>query len=51
LAKQRQELPWLPLEKEYTFDTEEGTAYYNQLLDQVPNGRDADFPLRRHDEY
>ncbi len=27
------------------------SAYYDQLLDQVPNGRDADFPLRRHDEY
>ena len=26
-------------------------AYYSQLLDQVPDGRDADFPLRRHDEY
>jgi predicted dithiol-disulfide oxidoreductase (DUF899 family) len=25
--------------------------YYAQLLDQVPEGRDADFPLRRHDEY
>ena len=25
--------------------------YYYQLLDQVPDGRDADFPLRRHDEY
>jgi predicted dithiol-disulfide oxidoreductase (DUF899 family) len=25
--------------------------YYAQLLDQVPAGRDADFPLRRHDEY
>ncbi len=25
--------------------------YYDQLLDQVPDGRDADFPLRRHDEY
>jgi predicted dithiol-disulfide oxidoreductase (DUF899 family) len=25
--------------------------YYSQLLDQVPCGRDADFPLRRHDEY
>ncbi|MDP9307077.1 MAG: DUF899 domain-containing protein [Actinomycetota bacterium] len=25
--------------------------FYSQLLDQVPNGRDADFPLRRHDEY
>jgi predicted dithiol-disulfide oxidoreductase (DUF899 family) len=25
--------------------------YYSQLLDQVPEGRDADYPLRRHDEY
>jgi predicted dithiol-disulfide oxidoreductase (DUF899 family) len=25
--------------------------FYDQLLDQVPDGRDADFPLRRHDEY
>jgi len=27
------------------------TPFYSQLLDQVPNGRDLDFPLRRHDEY
>ena len=27
------------------------SAHYSQLLDQVPAGRDADFPLRRHDEY
>ena len=27
------------------------TPFYYQLLDQVPDGRDADFPLRRHDEY
>ena len=39
LAKQRQELPWVTVEKEY------------KLLDQIPDGRDADFPLRRHDEY
>ena len=26
-------------------------AFYDQLLDQVPNGRSGDFPLRRHDEY
>jgi len=26
-------------------------TYYSQLLDQVPDGRDADFPQRRHDEY
>jgi predicted dithiol-disulfide oxidoreductase (DUF899 family) len=25
--------------------------YFHQLLDQVPDGRNADFPLRRHDEY
>jgi len=25
--------------------------YYYQLLDQIPDGRDGDFPLRRHDEY
>jgi predicted dithiol-disulfide oxidoreductase (DUF899 family) len=27
------------------------SAYYEQLLDQVPNGSGAEFPLRRHDEY
>src|SRR5207247_10107151 len=27
------------------------SPYYDQLLDQVPAGRDPDFPLRRHDEY
>jgi predicted dithiol-disulfide oxidoreductase (DUF899 family) len=27
------------------------SPYYFQLLDQTPDGRDADFPLRRHDEY
>jgi predicted dithiol-disulfide oxidoreductase (DUF899 family) len=27
------------------------STYTQQLLDQVPDGRDADFPLRRHDEY
>jgi predicted dithiol-disulfide oxidoreductase (DUF899 family) len=26
-------------------------SYHELLLDQVPAGRDADFPLRRHDEY
>src|SRR5215207_9955277 len=24
LARERQELPWVPIEKEYTFDTDEG---------------------------
>jgi predicted dithiol-disulfide oxidoreductase (DUF899 family) len=27
------------------------SAFYDQLLDQGPNGRHGDFPLRRHDEY
>ena len=27
------------------------SPYYDQLLDQIPAGRDLDFPLRRHDEY
>jgi predicted dithiol-disulfide oxidoreductase (DUF899 family) len=27
------------------------STYFDQLLDQVPNGREAEFPLRRHDEY
>jgi predicted dithiol-disulfide oxidoreductase (DUF899 family) len=27
------------------------TPFYFQLLDQVPAGREGDFPLRRHDEY
>src|SRR5205814_1168 len=116
IAKQRQDVPWVPVEKEYVFDAEEGkktlpelfdgrsqlliyhlmfgptyeaacagctgladhldgalphlnarditliaisrapdrfllAPFYDQLLDQVPEGRDRDFPLRRHDEY
>ena len=27
IAKQRAELPWVPVEKEYTFDTEEGPKW------------------------
>jgi predicted dithiol-disulfide oxidoreductase (DUF899 family) len=33
LAKQRQELPWVPVEKEYTFDTEEGEKTLAELFD------------------
>jgi predicted dithiol-disulfide oxidoreductase (DUF899 family) len=33
LAKQRQELPWVPVEKEYTFDTEEGKKTLAELFD------------------
>jgi predicted dithiol-disulfide oxidoreductase (DUF899 family) len=32
LAKQRQELPWVPIEKEYRFDTDEGNAALTDLF-------------------
>src|SRR6266498_3437201 len=33
LAKQRKELPWVPVEKEYTFDTEHGKKTLAELFD------------------
>jgi predicted dithiol-disulfide oxidoreductase (DUF899 family) len=33
LARQRRELPWVPLEKEYRFDTEDGTRSLAELFD------------------
>jgi predicted dithiol-disulfide oxidoreductase (DUF899 family) len=33
LARQRQELPWVPVEKEYTFATDEGTKTLVELFD------------------
>jgi predicted dithiol-disulfide oxidoreductase (DUF899 family) len=33
LAQQRQELPWVPVEKEYTFETDEGTKTLAELFD------------------
>src|SRR5436189_5123987 len=33
LARQRRELPWVPLEKEYRFDTEDGTRRLAELFD------------------
>jgi predicted dithiol-disulfide oxidoreductase (DUF899 family) len=33
LARQRRELPWVPVEKEYTFETEEGTKTLAELFD------------------
>ncbi len=33
LAKQRQDLPWVPVEKEYIFDTEEGKKTLTELFD------------------
>ena len=34
LAKRRQELPWVRLDKKYRFDTEQGTAFYAQNVPQ-----------------
>ncbi len=33
LAQQRRELPWVPVDKEYTFDTDEGTKTLAELFD------------------
>jgi predicted dithiol-disulfide oxidoreductase (DUF899 family) len=33
LARRRQELPWVPVEKEYEFDTDEGTKSLAELFD------------------
>lgn len=33
LARKRQELPWVPVEKDYTFDTEEGKRSLDELFD------------------
>src|ERR687886_1800563 len=33
LARQRRELPWVPLEKEYRFDTEDGKRTLAELFD------------------
>jgi len=32
VARRRQELPWVPIDKEYRFDTDEGTAALNDLF-------------------
>src|SRR6266542_2445114 len=33
LARQRRELPWVPVEKEYRFETDEGTRTLAELFD------------------
>src|SRR4249920_1346314 len=33
ISKERQELPWVPVEKEYTFDTEAGKKTLVELFD------------------
>src|SRR5436189_4560038 len=33
LTKKRQELPWVPIEKEYSFETEDGTKSLAELFD------------------
>ena len=32
LARQRQELPWVPIEKEYSFETDAGTKPFAKLF-------------------
>jgi hypothetical protein len=36
LARRRRELPWVPVEKEYRFDTEDGTKTLAELFDGRP---------------
>ena len=36
VARQRQELPWVPIDKEYRFDTEEGSASLSDLFRGTP---------------
>ena len=33
LARQRRELPWVPVEKEYSFETDDGTKTFAELFD------------------
>ena len=33
LTKKRQELPWVPVEKDYSFETSEGTKSLSELFD------------------
>jgi predicted dithiol-disulfide oxidoreductase (DUF899 family) len=37
LAEKRRELPWVPIEKNYTFETDEGTRTLAQLFDGRPD--------------
>jgi predicted dithiol-disulfide oxidoreductase (DUF899 family) len=36
LARRRRELPWVPVDKEYRFDTEDGTKTLAELFDGRP---------------
>ena len=48
LARRRQELPWVRIDEEYRFDTDEGREW----LDRALKGRNATGVWwRRHDEY
>ena len=37
VKKKRLELPWVPVEKEYVFDTEDGTKTLAELFDGAPS--------------
>jgi predicted dithiol-disulfide oxidoreductase (DUF899 family) len=59
LARKRQALPWVAVEEEYRFKTEEGTKTLAELFDGRPQPLVYDFMFgptvegwpRRHDEY
>lgn len=54
LAKIRQELPWVRIDKEYRFDTVEGSATLVDLFggrSQLLGRKETGFWWRRHDEY
>lgn len=59
VAKRRRELPWVRIDKEYPFDTDDGSAALTDpligvyhWLDRAPKGRNETGPrFRRHDEY
>jgi hypothetical protein len=45
LARRRRELPWVPVEKEYRFDTEDGTKTLAELFDGRPEPSRRDVPV------
>jgi predicted dithiol-disulfide oxidoreductase (DUF899 family) len=59
LAEQRRELPWVRVDKEYSFDTDEGTKTLAELFEgrsqllfyNIMLGRGERFRAVRHDEY
>jgi predicted dithiol-disulfide oxidoreductase (DUF899 family) len=46
LARQRQELPWVRVDKEYQFGTDEGNAFLADLFRAAPSRSRAPLPRR-----